>query len=82
MNFSGDEQDGWLLKSVFQQEGCAGGVLAAGWHAPSYAHTDDDVAKTLTAYDGALSIMCDGLETGSLADYLHGRMVEPVFRKP
>ena len=82
MNFSGDEQDGWLLKSVFQQEGCAGGVLAAGWHAPSYAHTDDDVAKTLTAYDGALSIMREGLETGSLADYLHGRMVEPVFRKP
>lgn len=82
MNFSGDGHDGWLLKSVFQQEGCAAGVLAAGWHAPSYAHTDQDVAKTLTAYDGALSIMRDGLESGNLDDALQGRTVEPVFRKP
>ncbi len=82
MNFSGDGHDGWLLKSVFQQEGCAAGVLTAGWHAPSYAHTDADVEKTLAAYEGAFSIMKEGLENGALSDALHGRMVEPVFRKP
>ena len=76
MNFSGDGHDGWLLKSVFQQEGCAAGVLAAGWHAPSYAHTDQDVVKTLTAYDGALSVMREGLESGNLDDALQGQMVE------
>lgn len=82
MHFSGDGHDGWLLKSVFQQEGCAAGVLAAGWHAPSYAHTEADVAKTLAAYDGALSILREGLSEGKLDALLHGRMVEPVFRKP
>jgi glutamate-1-semialdehyde aminotransferase len=82
MNFSGDGYDGCLLKSVFQQEGCAAGVLAAGWHAPSYAHTDLDVVKTLEAYEIALSILSEGLENGTLGDFLLGRIVEPVFRKP
>jgi glutamate-1-semialdehyde aminotransferase len=81
LNFSGDGHDGWLLKSVFQQEGCSGGVLAAGWHAPSYAHTDEDVQFTLAAYESALSTMSDGLRNGGLTDVLHGRMVESVFRK-
>jgi glutamate-1-semialdehyde aminotransferase len=81
LNFAGDGHEGWLLKSVFQQEGCAAGVLAAGWHAPSYAHTDEDVEHTLAAYEGALSTMAHGLQNETLSDALQGRMVEPVFRK-
>jgi glutamate-1-semialdehyde aminotransferase len=81
LNFAGDGHDGWLLKSVFQQEGCAAGVLAAGWHAPSYAHTDEDVEVTLAAYESALSSMADGLRNDTLGDALQGRIVEPVFRK-
>ncbi len=82
MSFAGDGADGLLLKSVFQQESCARGVLAAGWHAPSYAHTDADVATTLDAYNQALSVIADGLCAGDLADRLLGRQVQPVFRKP
>ena len=82
LNFSGDGHEGWLLKSVFQQEGCSAGVLAAGWHAPSYAHTEEDLEVTLAAYESALATMAEGLRNDNLADALHGRMVEPVFRKP
>lgn len=82
LSFAGDGHDGLLLKSLFQQEGCARGVLAAGWHAPSYAHTEADVAETLKAYDEVLAILADGLAGGDLPHRLRGRMVEPVFRKP
>lgn len=80
--FSGDGADGNLIKSVFQQEAIARGVLAAGWHAPSYAHTVDDVDRTLDAYRDTLEIIADGLADGNLSDRLHGQMVQPVFRKP
>jgi glutamate-1-semialdehyde aminotransferase len=81
LNFAGDGHEGWLLKSVFQQEACSAGVLAAGWHAPSYAHTNEDVEVTLAAYESALQTMSEELRNGCLNDALHGRMVEPVFRK-
>jgi glutamate-1-semialdehyde aminotransferase len=82
MMFSGDGADGALIKSVFQQEALARGVLAAGWHAPSYAHLPDDVSETLTAYDQALDTISSGLADEALSDRLLGEMVQPVFRKP
>ncbi|MGQ0671762.1 MAG: aminotransferase class III-fold pyridoxal phosphate-dependent enzyme [Hyphomicrobium sp.] len=82
MSFKGDGRDGLLLKSVFQQEGLARGVLAAGWHAPSYAHTQADVDTTLRAYDEAFAVLRTGLEQGDLANRLMGEQVQHVFRKP
>jgi glutamate-1-semialdehyde aminotransferase len=82
MGFKGDGHDGLLLKSLFQQEGNARGVLAAGWHAPSYVHTEEDVSATLDAYAAALDVIRAGLDNGDLADLLHGDMVQAVFRKP
>ena len=82
MGFYGDGNDGLLIKSVLQQECCARGILAAGWHAPSYAHTIEDVEETLDVYDQAFAIIAEGLAAEDLSDRLHGRMVEPVFRKP
>jgi glutamate-1-semialdehyde aminotransferase len=81
LSFAGDGHEGRLLKSIFQQEGCSAGVLAAGWHAPSYAHTKEDVEITLAVYESSLETISDGLRNGRLEDALHGRMVEPVFRK-
>lgn len=80
--FEGDGHDGLLAKSVFQQEALAGGVLAAGWHAPSLAHTMDDVAATLAAYDAAFAVLAAGLAEGDLEARLKGERVQPVFRKP
>jgi hypothetical protein len=82
MSFAGDGHDGLLLKSLFQQEACMRGILAAGWHAPSYGHDDADVEQTRLAYDQAFAVLAEGLKNNDLADRLHGRMVEPVFRKP
>lgn len=82
MEFSDDGHDGLLLKSVFQQDALAQGVLAAGWHAPSYAHTQADTARTLEAYDSVLAGLAKGLHQGNLKDLLAGDLVQPVFRKP
>lgn len=82
MSFRDDGSDGMLLKSIFQQEGTAGGVLAAGWHAPSYAHTMADVERTLEVYDLAFSVIAGGLAKGDLKGCLRGEQVLPVFRKP
>ncbi len=82
MSFAGDGRDGLLLKSIFQQEGLARGILAAGWHAPSYAHSEEDVKMTLDAYDVSLNVIRDGLDQGDLSERLLGETVEAVFRKP
>ncbi len=82
MNFVGEGEEGLLLKSVFQQEAIDCGILAAGWHAPSLAHTVDDVKETLTAYDQAFAALGAGLKDGHLSKLLRGDRVQPVFRKP
>jgi glutamate-1-semialdehyde 2,1-aminomutase/spore coat polysaccharide biosynthesis protein SpsF len=81
MSFSGDGEDGLLIKSIYQQEAIARGVLAAGYHAPCLAHTQEDVEKTLAAYDHAFSVIARGLKDGNLEKTLRGRPVQPVFRK-
>ncbi len=82
LTFTDDGEDGLLLKSVFQQEAIAGGILAAGYHAPSYAHTSQDVNETLQIYDQTLATIARCLSTKSLAERLSGWRVQPVFRKP
>ena len=82
IEFSGDGYDGMLAKSLFQQEGCAAGILTAGWHAPSYAHDVSHVDHTLDNYDKIFALIKDGLANRTLDEYLQGKIVEPVFRKP
>ena len=81
MAFQGDGHDGLLLKSIFQQEAIAGGILAAGYHAPSLAHTAADVEKTLDVYLRVFGAIRRGLDNGALSGVLRGRIVQPVFRK-
>ena len=82
INFRNDGAEGLLLKSLFQQEAIAGGVLAAGWHAPSWAHTMADVDATLGTYDKVFGRLAQWLKQGDLRSHLRGEMVQPVFRKP
>ncbi len=79
--FSGDAAEGLLLKSLLQQQALAGGILAAGWHAPSWAHTAADVETTLAIYDGVFRDLSTWLREGTLSDHLAGELVRPVFRK-
>jgi len=82
LTFTGDDHDGLLLKSAFQQEAIKGGILAAGWHAPSWAHDGRDVSRTLEVYDGVFPRLADWLSQGRLKEELAGEMVLAVFRKP
>ncbi len=81
LNFKGDGEDGLLMKSIFQQEALREGVLAAGYHAPSYAHSSEDVSHTLEVYDQTLSTIAESLAEGTLSDCLLGNQVRPVFRR-
>lgn len=80
--FRNDGADGLLLKSVYQQEALRGGILAAGWHAPSWAHDDADVAQTLAVYDQVFGRLRSWISQDRLADALKGDRVLPVFRAP
>ena len=75
-------EDDLLLKSLFQQEAIKGGILAAGWHAPSYAHTADDVDVTLRIYDRVFKDIVTWVKDDTLQKHLVGKLVQPVFRKP
>ena len=81
-NFCNDEHDGLLLKSVFQQEALKQNILAAGWHAPSRAHTAEHVVKTIDVYDGVFSSLAAWIADDALADALDGHQVQSVFRAP
>lgn len=46
----------------------------------SYSHTDEDIERTIDAFDGSLEIYARALADG-VEDYLEGRPVQPVWRK-
>jgi glutamate-1-semialdehyde aminotransferase len=81
-NFRGDGYDGRLLKSVFQQEALKENILAAGWHAPSLAHSLADVEFTLQVYANVFSKLANWIDDLSLESALQGHLVQPVFRTP
>lgn len=74
--------DGWLVKSLLQQECVKRGVLFSGSHNLSAAHSADDVAFTLEAYRDALATVAQAVRAGTLAQSLEGPPVQPIFRQP
>jgi glutamate-1-semialdehyde 2,1-aminomutase len=67
------------FRTLFLQETIKRGLLAPSL-VVSYAHSDDDVQKTVEAIHATLVIYRKALEDG-VEKYLHGRPVRPVFRK-
>jgi glutamate-1-semialdehyde 2,1-aminomutase/spore coat polysaccharide biosynthesis protein SpsF len=59
----------------------ARGILWGGFHNMSYAHTVDDIDYTLDAYREVLVLLHEAVISGTLADMLRGKPVEPVFRR-
>jgi glutamate-1-semialdehyde aminotransferase len=82
LNFRNDGHEGQLMKSVFQQEALKENILAAGWHAPSRAHTQSDVEETLEVYGTVFRKLANGVSNNNLEDILEGKQVQPVFRAP
>ena len=71
-----------VLKTLFLQEAIKRGILLGGGMNVSFSHDDDDVARTLAAYEAALAEVAAAVKAGDAARRLQGRVVEPVFRKP
>ncbi len=70
------------IKSFIQQELLRRGVLWAAYHALCYAHTDEDIEVTLSAYDGAFAEFRKAVESNRpLRGFIEGEPVQPVFRK-
>lgn len=73
-------KDSLALKSLFQQEAIKRGVLFTGYHSMSYAHSDDDIDKTLEVYGDAMRILKKAVTEKDITKYLEGKPVQPVFR--
>ena len=70
-----------ILKSLFQQEAAARGVLFL-LHNICAAHRIQDIDETLAAYDEALAVIAKAAASGEPKRFLKGRAVSPIFRKP
>jgi glutamate-1-semialdehyde aminotransferase len=81
VTFDGRAGDPLEMKSLVQQELFARGILWSGFHNMCFTHTDTDVASALAAYRGALPVLKQAVESGTVRQALLGAPVEPVFRR-
>lgn len=68
------------LKTLWLQEMFARGILSLGTHNISYAHTGDDVAKLLAAYDSVLPLLRDAVDNRTIRQLLHCEPLAPLFK--
>jgi glutamate-1-semialdehyde 2,1-aminomutase len=66
-------------RTLLLQEIMKRGVLASSL-VVSYAHTEEDIDRTVEAFDGALGVYRKALDEG-VERYLEGRPVRPVMRR-
>lgn len=76
--FDQDLKPSQAFRSLFLQETIRRGVLMPSL-VVSYAHTDDDIDRTLDAMDGALEIYAQAL-AGDVSRFLVGRPSQIVYR--
>jgi glutamate-1-semialdehyde 2,1-aminomutase len=81
VTFDAGAGDPLLQKSLVQQELIRHGVLWTGFHNLSLAHGEAELDHVLAAYDRALDVLSTALAKNRLAESLHGKPVQPVFRK-
>jgi glutamate-1-semialdehyde 2,1-aminomutase len=67
------------FRSLFLQETIRRGLLAPSL-VVSYTHEDEDIERTIDAFDGALGVYKLALENG-VENYLVGRPSDVVFRR-
>jgi len=69
------------MKSFVQQEFIKRGILWGGFHNLSFSHSESDILYLLNAYKDILPLLKKAVEEKNILKYLHGEVVEPVFRK-
>jgi glutamate-1-semialdehyde 2,1-aminomutase len=70
----------WQVKTLFLQEMFARGILTLSSHYISYAHSEADVGRLLTAYDQVFSILQTAVDNQQLEEYLKCDTLEPLFK--
>jgi len=68
-----------LIRSVFIQEMLRQGILVTASHNISYAHSEENLAAALDAYNTVLPLVHQGLVDGTLERQMEGPIIEPVF---
>lgn len=81
VNFSEKAGDGLVLKTYLQQEMIKRGILWSSFHNMCLSHSDEDVAKTLAAYDDIFPTFKGLIESKTVETAIKGKVLEPVFRK-
>lgn len=81
VTFNASAGDPLILKSFVQQEMIKRGILWGGFHNVCFTHSEEDITKTLTAYDEVLTLLATALKENNVAEQLRGKPVEAVFRK-
>jgi len=72
--------DSLLIKSLLLQEMVKRGIfIQPSVQYISYTHTEQDVNKTLEAFEESLHIVGKALESGNTKKYLEGEPAKPVF---
>ena len=70
------------FKTLIFQELIKHGIFFRGTFNPTISHTELDVEATLSAFDKALKVYQDALNSSNgYLDFLVGDPVKPVFRK-
>src|SRR5207249_4914719 len=72
--------DSLAMKSLFQQEMIKRGILTSGGFNVCYAHSDEDVRRTLAACGDALFVLARALAEDRVEAALEGPAIQPVFR--
>jgi glutamate-1-semialdehyde 2,1-aminomutase len=67
------------FRTLLIQELMKRGILASSL-VVSYSHTDEDIRRTIDAFDGAMAVYRAALDEG-IEKYLVGRPVKPVMRQ-
>jgi len=76
-----NDRDSLELKSLFQQEMIKRGILTMGVHNFCFSHSDEDIERTLEAYEDSLKILRQAINENNIEECLEGEKIKPVFRK-
>ena len=52
-----------------------------GVHNLCFSHSDEDIERTLEAYEDTLKILRQAIDENNIEEYLEGEKIKPVFRK-
>jgi glutamate-1-semialdehyde 2,1-aminomutase len=73
-------QSQFEIKTLFQQETLARGIMTLGTHNLTYAHSDADVDRLLDVYDEVFPILREAVDDGAMKQYLKCAPLQPLFR--